>query len=90
MTAGSWQERSGCRTSDSSWFERVWNKQWDKMEEERSELVTMERSEGVIEAVVNGRATPVFQVSTWNEDEETMTGPVCSFGGKYFLRPFYG
>ena len=35
------------------------------MEEEKIELVRMERSEGGIEAVVNGRASPVFQEDTW-------------------------
>ena len=38
------------------------------MEEGRTELVWVERSEGVIEAVVHGRVTPVLQEGTWNED----------------------
>ena len=51
MTVGSLQEWSGWTTSDSSWCEGVWNKKWDKMEE-NPELVSMERSEEVNDAVV--------------------------------------
>ena len=42
----------------------------------------MESSEGVIDAVVNGRMTPVLQEGTWHADEETMTGLVWSTAGK--------
>ena len=33
---------------------------------------------------VNGRVTSVFQECTWDEEEESMTGLVCSLGRKYF------
>ena len=42
------------------------------------------RSEGVIDVEVNGRVTFVFQEISWDEEEESMTGLICSFGGKYF------
>ena len=53
-------------------------------ERERHELVRMERSEGVIDAVVNGKVTGVFQEDTWIEDEKVMTGLVDNLGGTYF------
>ena len=34
MAAGSWQECSGWKTSDSSWSEGVWNKKWKEPEGE--------------------------------------------------------
>ena len=34
--------------------------------------VRTERSEGILEVRVNGREEPIFQESTWNEDEEAM------------------
>ena len=56
------------------------------MEEETTELVRMKRSEGVIEAVVNGRVTPVSQEDTGNEDEEVTTGLVYSLRRTILLR----
>ena len=53
------------------------------MVEEKTEMVRMARSEVVVEAVVNGRMTPVIQEDTWNEEEEVMTGHVCNLGGQY-------
>ena len=53
------------------------------MEEEKTELVSMERSEGGVDAVVNGTLTPVFQEDTWNEEEEVVTGLVYSLGGPH-------
>ena len=56
MASGSWQEWSGgWRASDRSLGDGKWNK--TTMEEEKTEPVRMERSEGVMDAVVNGRVT---------------------------------
>ena len=54
VAAGSWQELSGWRTSDSSWSEGVWNKKWDTLEEEKTELVRTECSEWEIDPVFAG------------------------------------
>ena len=35
---------------------------------------------------VNGRVAPVFQACAWNE-EESMTGLLCSFGGENLCAP---
>ena len=35
-----------------------------------------------VTGVIDASETPVFQESTWNEDEEAMVGLVYSFGGK--------
>ena len=51
MTVGSLQKWSGWTTSDSSWCEGVWNKEWGQ-NGRKSELVSMERSEEVNDAVV--------------------------------------
>ena len=84
FTLFSSQEWSGWRTSDSSWSEGVWNEKWDKVDEEKSQLERLERSEGVIDAVVSWKVTRVFQEDTWNDDEKATIGLLYNFGGTYF------
>ena len=61
------------KTNDSSWSEGAWKRKWSEPEGETWDFVRKERSEGVIGVKVNGKVTPVFQESTWNEDEEAGT-----------------
>ena len=50
------------------------------MVEDKTELVRLDRSEGVIDAVVHGRV----EEDTWNEDEEVTTGLVYNLQRYYF------
>ena len=43
---------------------------------EGKDIVRFERNQGTVGVRVDGRTELVFQESTWNEDEETMTGLV--------------
>ena len=43
----------------SSLAEGVWNKKRDELEEEKSELVRTERSEGIMDVVVTGESPPL-------------------------------
>ena len=46
------------------------------LKEVKTDFVRKERSEGIIDVMLNGRLTPVFQESKWDE-EESMTGLIC-------------
>ena len=46
-------------TSDSLWSEGVCNKKWDTFEGGKTDFVRKERSEGIIDVMLNGRLTPV-------------------------------
>ena len=81
MPARYWQEWSGWKTSDSSCGGGVWNQKWKESEGKHTEFIR-EESECVIDVEVNGKVTPVFQESTWNEGEESMTGLIYRLAGK--------
>ena len=63
----------------------MWNQKWDKVVEgeKLAEFVRTERSHEVLDVEITGSLTPIFQERTWDEEEESMTGLMCSLRGKY-------
>ena len=69
MSAGPGQGWQSWGASSSSWE----NTKMKNIEHEGKDCVRLERGQGIVEVRVNGCTEPVFQESTWDEDE-TMTG----------------
>ena len=56
----------------------------ERVESEREDLVRIERSEGIIKVRVYGRTENVFQGRTRNEDEGSVSGLIFSLEGRHY------